>query len=490
MSREENLRSFIRDSHAVDEAGDPLRLYHGTADDFSEFRLHSANKKDAGWLGRGFYFTNSPSLANSYSMIKPGKSPNVMPVHLALKNPFYATPEHKTAIKNALMEDPFAADDFRNRLIDAGYDGVVLDYGTKDKVKEYVAFHPEQIKSATGNQGTFDPNNPEITKAEGGTVDDEDQGITAYHGSPHEFDQFDISKIGTGEGAQSYGHGLYFAEAEPVALGYRDKLSSGTYKTSAGEIFDPYNLEHMNLRNAAYKNIDNAIERASGLLESQPENADKINRDLEKLYAAKSAQAVPHKGHMYEVKINAHPDHFIDWDKPLRDQKNILSNVLNKFGGEREVRDAYSNWDKLNSDMVENGRVIDYEPSHPLWQEYDRLSKPSEERAKIKLGYLLEKLDDEERNPEKYPPHRQLTQKGEDLWRAVSQIDKQNAKATDLFRELGIPGIKYLDQASRSAGEGSRNYVVFDDKLVTTKRRYERGGAVYGNMDMHPGHGM
>ena len=39
-------------------------------------------------------------------------------------------------------------------------------------------------------------------------------GIRAYHGSPHDFDRFDMSKIGTGEGAQAYGHGLYFAENE------------------------------------------------------------------------------------------------------------------------------------------------------------------------------------------------------------------------------------------------------------------------------------
>jgi hypothetical protein len=49
--------------------------------------------------------------------------------------------------------------------------------------------------------------------------------ITAYHGSPHDFDEFDMSKIGTGEGAQAYGHGLYFAESEDVARGYRDALS-------------------------------------------------------------------------------------------------------------------------------------------------------------------------------------------------------------------------------------------------------------------------
>ena len=38
-----------------------------------------------------------------------------------------------------------------------------------------------------------------------------------FHGSPHLFKKFDMSKIGTGEGAQSYGHGLYFAENPKTA---------------------------------------------------------------------------------------------------------------------------------------------------------------------------------------------------------------------------------------------------------------------------------
>ena len=42
-------------------------------------------------------------------------------------------------------------------------------------------------------------------------------GIKAYHSSPHDFDRFDLSKIGTGEGAQVYGHGLYFAENPAVS---------------------------------------------------------------------------------------------------------------------------------------------------------------------------------------------------------------------------------------------------------------------------------
>lgn len=51
-------------------------------------------------------------------------------------------------------------------------------------------------------------------------------GATVFHGSPHRFNKFDMSKIGTGEGAQAYGHGLYFSENRAVADEYARKLSS------------------------------------------------------------------------------------------------------------------------------------------------------------------------------------------------------------------------------------------------------------------------
>jgi hypothetical protein len=50
--------------------------------------------------------------------------------------------------------------------------------------------------------------------------------ITAFHGSPYDFDAFDISRMGAGEGTQAYGPGLYFAESEDVARGYRNSLSA------------------------------------------------------------------------------------------------------------------------------------------------------------------------------------------------------------------------------------------------------------------------
>lgn len=101
-------------------------------------------------------------------------------------------------------------------------------------------------------------------------------GIRAYHGSPHNFEKFSLDKIGTGEGAQAYGHGLYFAENEGVAKGYRDTLSRGGASSDG-------------------------------------------------------IKPVGSKGHMYEVNIRADPEHFLDWDKPLSQQSD---KVRGAFAGQ------------------------------------------------------------------------------------------------------------------------------------------------------------
>ena len=50
---------------------------------------------------------------------------------------------------------------------------------------------------------------------------------SAYHGTPHRFEEFSTEKIGTGEGAQAHGWGLYFAENKDVSERYRRLLTSG-----------------------------------------------------------------------------------------------------------------------------------------------------------------------------------------------------------------------------------------------------------------------
>jgi len=60
--------------------------------------------------------------------------------------------------------------------------------------------------------------------------------VTAWHGSPFNFDKFDLTKLGTGEGAQAYGHGMYFAGSQKVADWYKSKLSKDVYTINGNSI--------------------------------------------------------------------------------------------------------------------------------------------------------------------------------------------------------------------------------------------------------------
>lgn len=155
-----------------------------------------------------------------------------------------------------------------------------------------------------------------------------------------------MNKIGTGEGAQAYGHGLYFAEKEGVAKQYRDVLSAP--RLEDGDFTTP-------------------------------------------------------PGHMYEVRINADPEQFLDWDKPLSQQSEHVSRAASS------INPAVSPSHESNYASVINGS-----------------------------GF-----------------HRSLGDNG-----------------AQALRDAGIPGIRYLDQGSRTAGEGSWNYVVFNDKIIDIVKKY------------------
>ena len=81
----------------------------------------------------------------------------------------------------------------------------------------------------------------------------------------------------------------------------------------------------------------------------------------------------------------------------------------------------------------------------------------------------------------------------DDLTRANYGKEMRPPQASDVLKQHGIPGIKYLDQGSRTAGEGTRNYVVFDDKLIDILRKYGMAGAALymlgKEMEPQPVHG-
>ncbi len=263
------------------------------------------------------------------------------------------------------------------------------------------------------------------------------KGIRAFHGSPHGFDKFDMSKIGTGEGAQAYGHGLYFAENEGVAKSYRDNLSRPSFiNTASGTpvspgvsrlIEDSYDELLSGPGNMSSNIPRDSVRRADQRLEQQLDDAraasdfDWYNqvldqkREVQRLYN----DPFPNQGSMYEVNIDADPEQFLDWDKPL-------------------------------SDVPENIRPMLQE--HVQTGAYTRAQNSGIQSERDKLFDLAD-------NPTNAPisfAHDQL----------------KRPEFTEQLRREGIPGIKYLDQGSRGAADGSRNYVVFDENLISIVKKY------------------
>lgn len=270
-------------------------------------------------------------------------------------------------------------------------------------------------------------------------------GIQAYHGSPHDFDQFDLSKIGTGEGAQAFGHGLYFAEAEPVAIGYRDNLIKGAQNLSIdgasfGEHYnsvDPIKRLKAKVALAVRdgRNIDDAIDWVKNQTEGQltsrklePENRSVLLDDLQALEQLKKQppEIKQNPGHMYEVHIAAHPHHFLDWDAPLSDQPENIQKLAKSI--------------PIPNERFKTPLML------KAYQEGRDVGAPA-------TGLTLHDV-------------------------IVSNMGDNPKKAAEFLHKNGIKGIKYLDRDSRAQGIGTSNYVVFDDKLVNVKRKYEDGGAV------------
>lgn len=328
-------------------------------------------------------------------------------------------------------------DKITNQLKVLGYDGII-DTGGKGGGQEHrvaIPFYPHQVRSVFAKFNPEDKMSEDITKAEGGDV-------TAYHGSPHEFEDFDISKIGTGEGAQAYGHGLYFAENEDVAKEYRDALAPGVTIAADGRRLVDMPEHERQVYNYLYRTgsapedaithfekeakAENEMMKMLGFEDSGPSIYDK-HVDFAKGLKDRPSFSNKGLGHMYEVRLDAHPEkHLLDWDKPLSEQPHISE----KF-----------------SDSVW------FSPEKTGQEFYRDLTRGKSRRAELE-GSPIE------------------------------------AFASEKLSQRGIRGIKYKDAGSRSAnGDPTHNYVIFDPKHIKTVRRYAAGGGIkafaFGNSIPH-----
>lgn len=177
------FKTWFEGSKVVDATGAPLVVYHGTKKDFSEFDPKARKRTRGGRELKGvgaMFFTDNPQVSDAYAGVATSykgdkwswpandfEGGRIMPVYLALKNPLVI--ESAGAIYHQVEQQ------IKQAKRD-GHDGVIIRevYDTPGaagslsayKHTSYVVFSPSQIKSATGNRGSFDPRETDITKAE------------------------------------------------------------------------------------------------------------------------------------------------------------------------------------------------------------------------------------------------------------------------------------------------------------------------------------
>lgn len=241
--------------------------------------------------------------------------------------------------------------------------------------------------------------------------------LDVYHGTPHTLPpternplgEFDASKIGTGEGAQAYGHGIYTAEAPATAIEYQKKLSStGLAKHLANQYGGvDGGLAEAKRRVESYKQLiadggGGAMSRAKSMLKISEKNV----QDLE----AVKAGLPENTGNLYKVDL---PDKMIpkmlDYDKHLSEQSPEVQKILSAY--QKEIGGSFGTGEQTL-------KAIAFE-------------------------------------------------------RRMKGLDDSPAAVAEQLRQMGIPGIKYLDEASRAKGKGTRNFVTFpgEEKNLTILER-------------------
>jgi hypothetical protein len=180
-------------------------------------------------------------------------------------------------------------------------------------------------------------------------------GMTAWHGSPHKFDKFSLDKIGTGEGAQAYGHGLYLAESPEVAQSYKNGLSNRNqtlWRDIEDVLPDALKGKAPDFSDAVLsgKKFDDLVASVK-----PPFQKALLRQNKDKLEGIINSQQSG--GALYKTDI---PDEavarFLDWDKPLSQQIEHLGKLsdaeLYNLGITREGLDAFTGKQLTGGDLM------------------------------------------------------------------------------------------------------------------------------------------
>lgn len=270
-----------------------------------------------------------------------------------------------------------------------------------------------------------------------------------FHGSANTFDRFDLEHNGKGEGGQTFGWGLYFADKKEVAQHYRAHTSEKDFIRKVRDTYDEeFSVDDAETElqanpelNDTERNLLAALKADDWLGFDYPHQAvQAVLRDPDGFDASSATrEAVQKFGRLYQVNLAPKESEYLLWDKPLALQSDEVKKALTEAGLYKEthtIRHSEKPVDTFGQDFYED--------------------------------LVGEHLSVQER-------------------RSKSFRAAQEAASKQLLA-LGIRGIKYLDQKSRAAGDydGSYNYVIFSADDVSIEAMYQTGGPAIETAELLP----
>lgn len=290
---------------------------------------------------------------------------------------------------------------------------------------------------------------------------------SAYHGTPHRFDKFSLENIGTGEGAQAHGWGLYFAGDKEVSEDYRKRLTAsvgGFYhdlfvlKDEGKQYIVKKDGEQLRTdidedgyTYAVLKTKQLGKEKAIKLLQKggYPDYIiDEIAQIDENSIEIIDLDEI--RGQLYKVDI-PDSDVLLDEDKKFSEQPEKVQEALLKVFNDVDIDIQGLKEDierlEIDIDELKNSDNYDYDLNE------QKIEEKEQELEKLKLQLAIKDI-------------KKHNYTGKGIYRALCEIFGSDKKASEKLNEYGIKGITY------DGRQDGRCYVVFDDKAINVLKTY------------------
>lgn len=315
---------------------------------------------------------------------------------------------------------------------------------------------------------------------------DDKPGVVAFHGSGADFDEFSLEKIGTGEGAQAYGYGLYFTDSEDIAKFYKESVGDNRPVVKLDYDGDsqaaqalPQNLSFDDVDGYRSYDINDAktVMEAALYSENSPYNSPVKSsflpnflktgasvikmKDGTQLTFLKNQDGTrftvtPHKegegGKMYKVAIAPKPEDMLNYQLSFAEQPDNVKAAVRKLGYDPDkyfdvVESGDGRVSVLSVDALgreERKDFIDGIAGKTAQQQADKyVAEQKNKMLQMPMPLLLDQLKTIIAQRETAPRQQRLTEINAELSRLAKEIDKY----TSGYRQFTDPkGKEFADQ--------------------------------------------